>query len=154
MPFDRPEHAIGDGQNDAEFNKDETCKLTAMTPKPANPLTSPGVVVQYHLHRHGQDATILAGSSVLSRESVCPPFESCPNKNLFQQFFGIEFHHDDHTYIHAISTYEFSRWFWAGGQYSVSVVSRKIQIWIGCGNARSHIVLDIRPSSLPSCVPA
>jgi len=111
MPFDWPEHAIGYGQNNNEFNKDETCKLTATTPKPANPSTSPGVVVQYHLHRHGQDATILAGSSVLSRESVCPPFESCPNKNLFQQFFGIEFHHDDHTYVRAISTCEFSRCF-------------------------------------------
>ena len=112
MPFDRPEHAIGYGQNDAEFNKeDETCKLTATTPKPANTLMSPGVVVQYHLHSHGQDATILAGSSVLSRESLCPPFESCPNKNLFQQFFGIEFHHGDHTYVRAISTYEFSRCF-------------------------------------------
>ncbi len=111
MPFDRPEHAIGYGQNDIEFNKDDTCKLTATTPKPANPSTSPGVVVQYHLHRHDQDATILAGSSVLSRESVYPPFESCPNKNLFQQFFGIEFHHDDHTYVRAISTYEFSHCF-------------------------------------------
>ena len=111
MPFDRPEHAIGYGQNDVDFNKDEACGWTATMPKPANPSTLPGVVVQYHLHRHGQDATILAGSSVLSWESVCPPFESCPNKNLFQQFFGIEFHHDDHTYIRAISTYEFSHCF-------------------------------------------
>jgi hypothetical protein len=50
-----------------------------------------------------------ASLSVLSQESVCPPFKSCPNKNLFQQFFGIKFHHDDHTYVRAISTYEFSR---------------------------------------------
>ena len=85
--------------------------MTATMPKPADPLTLPGVLVQYQLHRHGQDAAILAGSSVLSWESVCPPFESCPNKNLFQQFFGIEFHHDDHTYVRAISTYEFSRCF-------------------------------------------
>jgi hypothetical protein len=83
MTFNRPEHTIGYGQNEVEFNKDETCRLTAMAPKPANPSTLPGVVVQYHLHCHGQDATILAGSSVLSRESVYPPFESCPNKNLF-----------------------------------------------------------------------
>jgi len=45
MPFDRPEHAIGYGQNNVEFNKDGTCKLTAMTLKPANPSTLPGVVV-------------------------------------------------------------------------------------------------------------
>ena len=73
--------------------------------------TSPRVLVQYHLQRHGQDTSILAGSVVLSRESMCPPFESCPNRNLFQQFYGIELHHNDHTYVCALSTYEFSRCF-------------------------------------------
>jgi hypothetical protein len=111
MPFDRPEHALGYGPNDADFNKDETCQMTATTPKPADPSTLPRVLVQYHLNRHGQDASILAGSAVLSCESMCPPFESCPNRNLFRQFFGIEFHHDGHTYVRALSTYEFSRCF-------------------------------------------
>jgi hypothetical protein len=32
--------------------------------------TSPRVLVQYHLQRHGQDTSILAGSVVLSRESM------------------------------------------------------------------------------------
>ena len=111
MPFDRPEHALGYGPTDADFNKDETCQMTATTPKPADPSTLPRILVKYHLHCHGQDASILAGSAVLSRDSMCPPFESCPNRNLFQQFFGIEFHHDGHTYVRAISTYEFSRCF-------------------------------------------
>ena len=110
-PFDRLEHALGYGQNDADFNKDASCQMTAATPKPANLSTLPRVLVQYHLHCHDQDASILAGLAVLSRESMCPPFESCPNRNLFQQFFGIEFHHDDHTYVRALSTYEFSRCF-------------------------------------------
>jgi hypothetical protein len=91
MPFDRPEHALGYGRNDADFNKDETCQMTATTPKPADPSMSPRVLVQYHLHRHGQDASILAGSAVLSCESMCPPFKSCPNRNLFQQFFALSF---------------------------------------------------------------
>ncbi len=86
--------------------------MTAITPKLANPSTSPGVLVQYHLNRHSQNATILAGSSVLSWERVCSPFEPCPNQNLFQQFFGIKFHHDDHTNVRAILTYDFSRCFW------------------------------------------
>jgi hypothetical protein len=59
----------------------------------------------------GNNCTILAGSSVLSGDSVCPPFETCPNQNLFQQLFGLELHHDGHTYICAISTYEFGRCF-------------------------------------------
>jgi hypothetical protein len=111
MPFDRPEHALGHGMDDDDFNKDKTCRMTASIPKCANPSMSPQVMVKYYLHRHGQYDSILAGSSVLSQESVCPPFESCPNKNLLQQFFGIEFHYNDHTYVRAISTYEFTRCF-------------------------------------------
>ena len=65
-------------------------------------------MVKYNLHCHGQDDSILAGSSVLSWESICPPFKSCPNQNLFQQFFGIEFHYNNHTYVRTISTYEFT----------------------------------------------
>jgi hypothetical protein len=111
MPFDQLEHALGYGKDDVNFNKDDNCRMTANVPKSANPSMSPKVVVKYHLHRHGQDSSILASSSVISWESVCPPFESCPNQNLFQQFFGIEFHHNDHTYIRAISTYKFARCF-------------------------------------------
>ena len=111
MPFDRPEHAISHGKDDPNFNKDDYGKMTATVPKSANPSPSPHIAVKYYLHRDGQDASILAGSSVVSRESLCPPFESCPNRNIFQQFFGIEFHHDGTTYIRAISTYEFARCF-------------------------------------------
>ena len=108
MPSDQPERALGYGKDDTDFNKDDTCRMMANILKPADPSMSPKVVVKYHLHRHGQDASILAGLSVLSPESVCPPFESCPNQNLFQQFFSIEFHHNNHTYVCAILTYEFS----------------------------------------------
>jgi hypothetical protein len=34
-----------------------------------------------------------------------------PKQKSLSAIFGIEFHHDDHTYAHAISTYEFSRCF-------------------------------------------
>ncbi len=111
MPFDRPEHAIGHGMDDPKFNLDSSCTMTARIPKSAVPSLSPTVTVKYYLHRDGQDASILAGSSVISRDSICPPFESCPNRNIFQHYFGIEFHHDDHTYVRAISTYEFARCF-------------------------------------------
>ncbi len=64
--------------------------------------------MKYHLHRADLDATILVGSLVLSTGGLFPPFESCPNRNLFQQFFGIEFIQNGHTYVRAISTYEFA----------------------------------------------
>jgi hypothetical protein len=100
--FSRPEHSVSFGQDEVDFNKDKTCKMRASTPKLTDTSLSIGVIIKYYLHCEGSDSTILAGSSVLSGDSVCPPFESCPNQNLFQQFFGLEFHHDGHTYVCAV----------------------------------------------------
>ena len=69
------------------------------------------MVVKYNLHRAWEDTTILAGSSILSTYGLCPPFEACLNQNLFQQFFGIEFNFDNHTYVRVISTFKFARCF-------------------------------------------
>jgi hypothetical protein len=109
--FNRPEHSVSFGQDDVDFNMDKTFKMRASTPKPTDISSSTGIIIKYYLYHKGSDSTILAGSSILSGDSVCPPFESCPNQNLFQQSFGLEFHHDDHTYVRAISTYEFAHYF-------------------------------------------
>jgi hypothetical protein len=109
VPFNRPKHALGYGKDNIDFNKDDECRMTASTPKTAKDSASPRVAIKYYLHRNGHNTTILAGSLVLLRESVCPPFKSCPNQNFFQKFFGIEFHHNGHTYVRAISTYKFAR---------------------------------------------
>jgi hypothetical protein len=103
--------------------------MTASILKSAKPTTLPKVIVKYYLHRNGQDTSVLAGSSVLSQESVCPPFESCPNQNLFQQFFGIEFHHEDHTYVRAISTYEFARCFGLIDNIQYRMSHKQYKIW-------------------------
>ena len=81
--------------------------MIVSTPKPAIPTNSPCVNIKYHLHCNNANCSILAGSLVLSTDSLCPLFDACPNQNLFQQFFGLKFHHDVHTYVHATSTYEF-----------------------------------------------
>ncbi len=107
-PFNRIEHSLSPGRDEEEF---DSKKMITTIPKPIAGQQSRGVTVKYHLHRADSDATILAGSSVLSSGGLCPPFESCPNRNLFQQFFRIEFIHDDHTHVCAISTYEFARCF-------------------------------------------
>jgi hypothetical protein len=85
--------------------------MIATIPKPVASQQSHDVTIKSYLHRADSDATILAGSSVLSSGGLCPPFESCPNQNLFQQFFGIEFIHEGHTHVCAISTYEFAHCF-------------------------------------------
>ena len=103
-PFDRDDHSLS-------FNKDDSNKMIVTTPKQADASSSRKIKIKYHLHCASMDASILAGTSVLSHDSLCPPFESCPNQNLFQQYFGIEFHHKDSTHIRAISTFEFTRCF-------------------------------------------
>jgi hypothetical protein len=110
-PFNWPEHSLCFGHDDSNFNKNEEWQTTVSTPKPAKSGSTTPITILYHLHRADADATILAGSSVLLQSSLCPPFEACPTRNLFQHFFGIKFHFDDHTYVRAISTFEFARCF-------------------------------------------
>jgi hypothetical protein len=107
-PFNRIEHSLSHGRDNEEF---DSKKMIATIPKPVASQQSCGVTIKYHLHHANLDATILAGSSVLSSGGLCPPFESCPNQNLFQPFFGIEFIQEGHTHVRATSTYEFARCF-------------------------------------------
>jgi hypothetical protein len=107
-PFNRPEHSLCYGHDDVNFNKDETSKMIASIPKPAISINSSLANIKYHLHRDNANGSILAGSSMLLGDSLCPPFEACPNQNLFQQYYGLEFHHGGHTYVCAISTHEFT----------------------------------------------
>jgi hypothetical protein len=85
--------------------------ITVSTPKLAASTKSPFPFIKYHLHRQDANSSIFAGSSILSTDGLCPPFKACPNQNMFQQFFGIEFHFEGHTYVCAISAYEFTRCF-------------------------------------------
>ncbi len=107
-PFNQPEHSLCFGRNDNDFIKDEAMRMIVSMPKQAELDSITPIVILYHLHCVDDDASILAGSGVLSLSSLCPPFEACPTRNLFQHFFGIEFHFDGHTYVCAISTFEFA----------------------------------------------
>ncbi len=107
-PFNRPEPSLCYGCNDTNFNKDESTRMIVTTPKSAISTNGQSAHIKYHLHRGDADSSILPGSSVLLGDSLCPPFEACPNRNLFQHYFGVELHHDGHTYVRAFSTYEFT----------------------------------------------
>ena len=54
---------------------------------------------------------VLVGLEVLSVNGLCPAFNACPNSNIFQTYFGIEFNYEGHSYIRTISSYEFVRCF-------------------------------------------
>ncbi len=98
-PFNRIKHLLSPGRDDDEFNAK---KMIATIPKPITCQKSRSIMIKYHLHHADLEATILAGSSVLSTGGLCPPFKSCPNRNLFQQFFRIKFNHDGHMHVRAI----------------------------------------------------
>jgi hypothetical protein len=109
--FNRTEQSLCFGPDDSNFNKDEALRMTASMPKPAKLGGTPPITILYHLHCADADATILAGSSVLLQSSLCPPFKAFPTRNLFQHLFGIKFHFDSHTYVHAILNFEFAHCF-------------------------------------------
>ena len=75
-PFNRIEHLLNHGRDDKEIDNE---KMITTIPKPVASAQSRSVMIKYHLHRADSDATILAGSSVLSSGGLCPPFKSCPN---------------------------------------------------------------------------
>ncbi len=107
-PFNQPEHSLCFGRDDNNFNKDEAMQMIVSVPKQAELDSITPIVILYHLHCADGDASILSGSGILSSLSLCPPFEACPTRNLFQHFFGIKFHFGGHTYVCAISTFEFA----------------------------------------------
>jgi hypothetical protein len=66
-------------------------------------------MLKYHIHRAGSNETILVGSDVISVDGLCPAFNACPNSNIFQTYFRIEFNYNGCSYIRAISPFEFVR---------------------------------------------
>ena len=52
---------------------------------------------------------VLVGAAVIGTEGLCPRFDPCDNQNLFHYNFGINFSHDGHSYIRAISPFEFTQ---------------------------------------------
>ncbi len=107
-PFNRPEHSISLARDDPNFANQDGPEMTITLPKSTthNPST---VMLKYHIHRAGSNESILVGSDVISVDGLCPAFNACPNSNIFQTYFGVEFHYDGHSYICAISPFEFDR---------------------------------------------
>jgi hypothetical protein len=53
----------------------------------------------------------MAGAMVVAPDSLCPPFVSAPNTNIFLHHFGLEFIADGHIYVRRISPFEFTSCF-------------------------------------------
>jgi hypothetical protein len=72
-------------------------------------LASNGVKLMYHLHRIDANPSLLIGAAVIGTDGFCPRFDPCDNQNLFRYHFGINFSHNSHSYIRAISPFEFTQ---------------------------------------------
>jgi hypothetical protein len=107
-PLNRPKRSVCLSCYDSRFNKDSSPMMVVTEHCPASELGCFSIFILYQLHRDNSDSLILAGSSVLSHGSLFLPIESCPNQNLFQNYFGIQFDHDGSSYICSISTFKFA----------------------------------------------
>jgi hypothetical protein len=97
---------------DESFNDATTNGTIASMPTLAIMATLPaGIEALYHLHLRSTGPGSLSGSAVLSLDSVCPPFDGAPNTNLFRNLFGVEFHYLNHSYVRALSPFEFTSCF-------------------------------------------
>ncbi len=108
-PFNKPEYSVSLGKDDKDFcHQDVQC--CASNPPSPSPLP-PGVGISYCLYTPNGDKSQFLGSAVLTPHGLCPPFDACPNTNLFQHFFGIKFHYKNHTHVQGISQFEFAHCF-------------------------------------------
>jgi hypothetical protein len=111
-PFNKKELGISFPEDDESFNNGSTPALTVTLPS-SSILASMfrGVSSAYFLYLVNSDATILNGAAILSPHSLCLAFDGSSTTNLFKCHFGIEFHDKEHTYVRAISPFEFTSCF-------------------------------------------
>jgi hypothetical protein len=64
------------------------------------------VKLSYNLHCEQDNPTVLAGSTVIIVDRLFPAFSPNMNSYLSDHYFG-EFVHNGHTYVQAISPFEF-----------------------------------------------
>ncbi len=100
-PFNRPKHSVSLSKDDKDFCHQDA-RYRASNPPSPSPLPT-GVEISSCLHTPNGDESQFSGSAVLSPHVLCPPFDACPNTNLFQHFFGIKFHYENHTQVWEIS---------------------------------------------------
>ncbi len=94
-PFISQEHAILLTWDDTDFARQDT-RLKASTPdSPSNNVR--GILIWYSLHCPHTDNSVTLVSKIMSVDGLCPAFKACPNPNILQHHFGIEFHHEGHT---------------------------------------------------------
>ncbi len=111
-PFNKKEFGISFAKDDESFNNGSTPALTVTLPSSFILASmSCSVSPAYFLYLVNSDATILNGAAIFSPNSLCLAFDGSSTMNLFKCRFGVEFHDKEHTYVCAISPFEFTSCF-------------------------------------------
>jgi hypothetical protein len=107
--FNKEEYGISYGHEDDDFGKEPYTGFTASLPSLMISTSIPdGIKSLCFLLSNGSDTSILAGSMVIFWDSLCPPFTSAPNCNIFQSHFGVKFFVDGNQYMHQFSPFEYT----------------------------------------------
>ncbi len=104
-PFNRTDYSVSLAKDDDDFCRQDI-NFTISTTIPHG--VPAGVIIKYFLHRPDSDEDYLTGASVVSTAGLCLPFDACPNTNLFQHLFGVEFDYEGHHRVRGISPFEFA----------------------------------------------
>ncbi len=112
-PFNKPELAILYSQDNSSFNNHTIIDtglppLVATIPSDTQRVSAnPGVNTLYYFHRWDDNRSNPVSSAVISVDGICRSFTPIANINIFCHYFGIEFWHSWHTYVHTISPFKF-----------------------------------------------
>jgi hypothetical protein len=107
--FNKVEYGISYGCENDDFEKEPYTGFTTSLPFPTISTSIPdGVKPLYFLHADGSDTSILAGTTVIFWDSLCPLFTSAPNCNIFQSHFGVKFFVDGKQYVPQFSPFEYT----------------------------------------------
>jgi hypothetical protein len=98
--FIKVEYGISYGHEDDDFGKEPYTGFTASLPSHTISISIlDGIKPLYFLHAGRPDTSILAGTMVILWDSLCPPFTSAPNCNIFQSHCGFKFFVDGKQYM-------------------------------------------------------
>jgi hypothetical protein len=107
--LNKVEYRISYGHEDDDFGKKPCTGFTSSLLSNTISISIPdGIKPLYFLHAVGSDTSILAGAMVVSWDSLCPPFTSVPNCNIFQSHFGVKFLVNDKQYMCQFSPFEYT----------------------------------------------
>ncbi len=106
-PFNKMNYSISVSPLDPQFDSQQT-GMEVSLPKSSNSNRSPyQSLCMYNIHRTSDEKSISHGASIFHMSHLLPQIEVDHSDNIFGPLFGVEYQSNNHTYIRAISQYEY-----------------------------------------------